>query len=114
VGRDPNPQRNGSGAVLLGVQSTGEVASRPDTPPVYNPVSLNSSQVTTIEQAQTILANPRVLWQRPQRLDNNGGWQFSCAVQDRQNPDRNHVYTATAPDLLGAMRAVIEKIDKDQ
>jgi hypothetical protein len=114
VGRDPNPQRNGSGAVLLGVQASGELASRPDSSPVYNPVSLNSSQVTTIEQAQKILAGRGVLWQRPQPLQDNSGWEFSCAVQNRQNPNVTRTYTGKAPDLVGAMRAVIEQIDKDQ
>jgi hypothetical protein len=113
VGREPNPQRNGSGAMLLGVQPSAELAARTDSPSVFNPVSLPGSQVT-MEQAQKILANPRVLWQRPQRLDNDRGYQFSCAVQNRQNPTLNRIYTATAPDLLGAMRAVIEQIDKEQ
>jgi hypothetical protein len=114
IGRDPNPQNNGSGAVLLGVQNSTEVATQPQSPPVYNPVSLPRSQVATYEQAEAILASRGVVWQRLDKVADTGEWEFSCSIPNRQNSRLKRTYIARGPDSLGAIRAVLEQIDKAQ
>ena len=66
------------------------------------------------EQAQRILAGRGVLWQKQVPVPDTGEWDFSCALPNRQNPNFSRIYTARAPDLLGALRAVLDKIDKEQ
>jgi len=114
AGRDPNSQVNGSGATLMGIQPAADNVSRPDSQPVASPVSLSSSQVTTNEQAQAILKNRGVIWQRLDQVANTGEWKFSCSLPNPQNPRLHRTYEGTAPDSLGAIRAVLDKIEKDQ
>jgi hypothetical protein len=112
AGRDPSSQANG--ATLTGIQPSSDTVSRPDSQPVANPVSLSGSQVTTNEQAQAILKSRGVIWQRLDQVANTGEWKFSCSLPNPQNPRLHRTYEATAPDSLGATRAVLDKIEKDQ
>jgi len=98
----------------MGIQPAADNVSRPDSQPVASPVSLSSSQVTTNEQAQAILKNRGVIWQRLDQVANTGEWKFSCSLPNPQNPRLHRTYEGTAPDSLGAIRAVLDKIEKDQ
>jgi hypothetical protein len=44
----------------------------------------------------------------------NGEWKYSCSIPTRQNPRIRRTYVASAGDPVGAIRAVIEQLDKDQ
>jgi hypothetical protein len=41
-----------------------------------------------------------------------GEWQFSCSIPNRQNPNVNRQYRATAATELAAIQAVLDQIDK--
>jgi hypothetical protein len=114
VGRNPNLPKSGTGAALVGIQPPAEVASRNESQPPYSPVSLPSSQVTTVEQAQAILKSRGAIFQQFAQDRDSGKVRFSCILPDRQNPDRHHVYEYTAADSLSAIRAALNAVDQGQ
>jgi hypothetical protein len=113
AGRDPSARA--AGAALRGIQSAGDSTNPPDSPAGATSVSLPSSQVTTYEQARDILASRGDIVQRPPERDPNTGlWKFSCSLPNRQDPSRHRTYVATAADSLGAVRAVLEQIERER
>jgi hypothetical protein len=89
-----------------------------DTPPrqdaMVQPVSAPvGSPRDTYEQLQAQLTARGVSWQQ---LESSGdhGWKFSCSVPKRQNPKVSRTYEATAATDLGAIRAALDQINKEQ
>jgi hypothetical protein len=66
----------------------------------------------TYEQAQTILASKGIGWQRLENGD-QGDWKFSCSVPSKANPAVSRTYEAHATNYLDAIRAVLDKMDKE-
>jgi hypothetical protein len=67
----------------------------------------------TYEQAQAQLAARGVTWQRLETWGDHG-WKFSCSIPNRHNRSLSRTYEAKAADDLGAIRAVLEQIDKER
>jgi hypothetical protein len=44
----------------------------------------------------------------------NGEWQYSCSIPNRQNPRIRRTYKYTAADPSAAIRAVLEQLEKEQ
>jgi hypothetical protein len=93
------------------VSPGGAQLIRPEIP--AQPVSRSDpSRPMTYEQAQALLAAYGLGWQRLEYAD--GVWKFTCSIPNRQNPTLSRTYEGQAKDDLGAIRAVLEKIEKDQ
>jgi hypothetical protein len=69
-------------------------------------------QPTTFEEAQRLLAAYGVTWQRLENAD--GVWKFTCSVPKRGSPNVSRTYEAQAKDDIGAIRAALEQIDREQ
>jgi hypothetical protein len=67
----------------------------------------------TYEQVQARLATLGVTWQKLETA-NQGEWQFTCAVSNRQNPAISRTYQAQGRDSLAAIQAVLEQIEREQ
>jgi hypothetical protein len=81
----------------------------PSAAPATGPAA---ARVTSYEQAQALLAAYGVTWQRLEKAD--GGWKFTCSVPRKQNPNVSRTYEAQARDDVGALRAALEQIAKEQ
>jgi hypothetical protein len=66
------------------------------------------------EQAESVLTAKGVTWQRLETWGDAGEWKFSCSIPNRNNPNIRRTYEARAHDSLGALRAVLDQIDKEQ
>jgi hypothetical protein len=66
------------------------------------------------EQAQSVLTAKGVTWQRLETWGDAGEWKFSCSIPNRNNPNIRRTYEARATDSLGALRAVLDQIDREQ
>jgi hypothetical protein len=66
------------------------------------------------EQAQAVLTAKGVTWQRLETWGDAGEWKFSCSIPNRNNPNIRRTYEARANDSLGALRAVLDQIDREQ
>jgi hypothetical protein len=102
-----------SAAVLRGPETAVEPAAQRDGNPVYNTVSQGNARQGDFEQAQAQLAQRGVIWQALQAGE-RGEWKFTCSIPNPQNPKLRRTYEAQGADYLSAMRAVLEKIDKEQ
>ncbi len=69
----------------------------------------------TYLQLQEMLRVRGVTVQRLETSGNAGDWKFRCSIPNKQNPSIERRYEAKVPGDYGlaAIRAVIEKIDKD-
>jgi hypothetical protein len=113
AGRDASARA--AGAALRGIQPAGDSARPPDNQAGATSVSLPSAQVTTYEQARDILASRGDIVQRPPERDPTTGlWKFSCSLPNRQDPSRHRTYVATAADSMGAVRAVLEQVEREK
>ncbi|HLJ93651.1 MAG TPA: hypothetical protein VKU02_10725 [Gemmataceae bacterium] len=90
--------------------------SAPPRDPLPTSLAGSSSPpgVTTFEQAEKELEARGVFGQQLDMTGPNGEWKFSCLVPNRQNPRLQRRYDARASDPVAAIRAVLEKLDKDQ
>jgi hypothetical protein len=112
-----------SGATLQSPQPVVPPAPPPGfpaPPAVAPPPAPGANVVPTIpanngvsyEQAQTVLAAKGVAWQRLESGD-QGDWKFTCSVPSKQNPAVSRTYEAHASTSLDAVRAVLDKMDKE-
>jgi hypothetical protein len=100
---------------------TGTTANLPMTPasaglgmpaPAPAPTGGTADNIRTYEDAQRILKQHGVSWQR---MSGEGDdWNFSCGIPNPSNPHINRTYQTSRPfpDLLSAMRAVIAQIEQ--
>jgi hypothetical protein len=114
AGQGAAPSGDAGGAKLGGPEPVGDPTLRRDPSGVYSPVSNSNSPATTIDQAVEQLKARGVIWKQFVQTGENEEWEVRCSVPNRQNSRlrRNHV--ARDRDLLSAIRAVIEKIDREQ
>ncbi len=111
------PRSNGSGVTLRPPEPLGDPGSlpgpasvpAPSTPAPSVPVSLNSA--ATREQVLAQLQARGILWQHSE-MTTAGEWQFSCALPHPQNPNQQRTYLARGRDLVEAMQAVLEQIER--
>jgi hypothetical protein len=93
-------------AASAGMQPTGGAAVPP--PPGAS---------MTFEEAQQYLKRRGVVWQRLETRGDTGQWAFQCSLPLPGQTNINRTYETQAPlprDPLSAVRAVIDKIEKDQ
>jgi len=112
-----NPVRTSSNGSWQVADTSGSVRlpgvepAAPRRDPV--PAVPAGARFTNYEQAQAILAQRGVTWQRLES-DPNGEWKFSCSIPNRQNKFISRTYEARGKDYLAAVHAVLEQIDKDR
>jgi hypothetical protein len=70
----------------------------------------------TYEQLQYMLAIRGVTWQRLETRGDHGEWNFECTIPNRQQPGLQRHYSTTEPAATpqAAIRAVLDKIDREQ
>lgn len=81
------------------------------TPPPASPAHIAGSG--SYEQAQEVLRNRGVTWQRLETWGDKGEWKFTCAIPNRQNPAIARNYEARANTPIDAIHAVLDKLDKE-
>ncbi len=91
-------------------------AASAGTRPPSGAVAPPPASITTFEEAQQHLKRLGVVWQR---LDEVGPeqWKFQCSLPISGQKNLNRTYETQTPlprDPLSAIRAVIDKIEKDQ
>jgi hypothetical protein len=106
-----------AGAVLRGVEPAAEPArAQPAgvTPVPAAGVALASGGRTdTYQQLQELILARGVNWQRLETVG-DGSWKYSCSIPNSQNPATGRHYEAKASTDLGAIRAVLDEIDRQQ
>jgi hypothetical protein len=75
--------------------------------------AIGAARITTFEQAQDELKARKVGWQSLVFFGERNEWQYRCSVPNKDNPSVSRTYQFSAPDPLGAMRAVLDEIDRD-
>jgi hypothetical protein len=111
AGQGGAPRGDGSGAMLRGLEPADGSALPRDPPATYNPVSIQNSEMTILDQALKQLRARGVVFVQS---GENEEWEVRCSVPNRQNPKLRRTHVAHDRDLLAAIRAVIEKIDREQ
>jgi hypothetical protein len=79
--------------------------------------SLAPTGSLTFEQVQQYLKQRGVVWQRLETVGNQGQWKFQCSLPLPGGKNMNRTYMTDGPlptDPLTAVRAVLDKIEKDQ
>jgi hypothetical protein len=96
-----------------GLQRTG--ASTP--PPAAAALPASPGGAMTFEQVQQYLKQRGVVWQRLETWGDQGQWKFQCSLPIPGSTNMNRTYVTDTPlptDPLTAVRAVLDKIEKDQ
>jgi hypothetical protein len=71
----------------------------------------------SFEQAQQILKQYGVTWQRLETWGDKGQWKFRCSVPNPRQPNVQRTYETTKPlpyDPLSAVRAVLNQIEQER
>ena len=110
---DPQPAPEATSSNLRPIADSGfQRAAAPASPaavPVSGPM--------TFEQVQQALKQRGVTWQRLESLSDGAQWKFQCSLPIPGGKNLNRTYMTESPlptDPLTAVRAVLDKIDKDQ
>jgi hypothetical protein len=72
-----------------------------------------ATRLASYEQARAQLQARGVTWFRLETSD-QGGYQFSCSIPNRQNKNLSRNYETQAQTELAAIQAALEQIDKEQ
>ena len=106
----PAPQGPG---VLLRPPDTANL--QPHSDPAFTPAAAQASNSAgSYEQLRAQLLARGVTDMRLETWGSPSAWKFTCSMPNRQNPAKIRTYEAQAQDELAAMRAVLDKMDKDQ
>lgn len=115
--RASDPQRNSGGVILR--PPTGVTAG--DAPPLaprdeFKEITpVGTQRPAPVENYESLVAELRDYGAIEIRnRQSNGEWTFSCAVPNRSNQLMQRRYEAHDPDLLRAVRAVLERVREDQ
>jgi hypothetical protein len=108
-------------------ESTSNLPSVAPTDPQFQRTAASSPAIAasstsptaalTFEQAQQILKQYGVTWQRLETVGDQGQWKFRCSIPNPANRSVNRWYETTRPlpyDPLTAVRAVIDQLQKEQ
>jgi hypothetical protein len=113
----PQPVQENT-ALLTPVASTDTNFQRTAAPgPAVAASSVPPAGALSFEQAQLLLKQHGVTWQRLETWGDKGQWKFRCSIPNPSNPSVNRWFETTKPlpsDPLTAVRAVIEQIQKEQ
>jgi hypothetical protein len=108
-----------NGVQLRAPEPIAETNPRREVVTVSNPGAAlggqgTTTEVTTFEQAKDQIKARGAVWQRLEIVSENGEWKYSCSIPNRQNPRLRRTYEARASEPVGAIRAVLEQLDKEQ
>jgi hypothetical protein len=121
----PPPPANNTGVVLSGPIALQPPATptstRSQDPAPHSPVATHSDsraapsggQPLSYEEAQRLLKQRGVVWQRLETWGDRGEWKFSCSVPNPQNAFISRNYEAKAANYLDAMRAALDQMSHD-
>jgi hypothetical protein len=99
-----------AGVVLSGPQPAGERWTQAEPPP--SPSSPLAAQLTSTTQPGEFAP---LVWQRVGSAPDGSGLQeFRCVIPDAQNPNMQRHITVRAADLNGALKAMMEAVEKHQ
>jgi hypothetical protein len=102
----------GTNVQLQRPEAVVDPVQRPIPVPLPLASSVPSSGAPSNEQLQAVLKQRGVTFQHQEAVA--GGIKLTCAVPNRNNPDINRFYEATAADYVGAVQAVLRQIDAQQ
>jgi hypothetical protein len=90
-------------------------SAAPSIPSPSGPVVLagGGGGVQTIDQGVKALELRGARGFRLELQRETGQWRCSCSVPNRQNPASRQTYDTTAADPLSAVRAVVERVERD-
>jgi hypothetical protein len=74
----------------------------------------SGSRVDTYQQLQDALNARGVTWRRLEMVGDSGEWSFQCSIPSKQNPNLRHSYSGRGSSDLGAIRAVLDQIDRER
>lgn len=97
----------------VGGSSPGAAAPPPPTTPAPIIPASGQRMVSPFEDARAQLLARGVVWMRLDTSIESGESKFVCSIPNKQNPSLRRTYEAVAKDDLAAIRAVLEKIDKE-
>lgn len=125
--RTPPWQDTGSGAKLNSIPQGGAQALPTNPNPPFNPVlaypvpgqtstpaTAAGGRFSSYEQAQAVLNQRGVIWQKLETWGDLGEWKFSCSIPNKQNRFISRTYEARGKDYLSAIRSVMDQIEKEQ
>jgi|GEM_PF-2175715 len=89
----------------------GQDPSRTKSSETFQPTAWANGTQRSVSWEETFrqLRAKGITWQRLEMEGNS--WRFECSVPDPQKPGRSREYSATAADPLGAVQAVLEKLE---
>ncbi len=108
----PQPVAESTSQRLAPVAAVGGASPPAATAPAAPPAG-----TLTFEQAQQILKQRGVTFQRLETWGDQGQWKFRCSLPIPGSTNMNRTYETDTPlptDPLTAVRAVLDKIEKDQ
>src|SRR5436190_581778 len=107
LGNSDDPLLGGGPSIPRGNPQLGSSAGPPPAAP---------APPETYEQLQYMLAIRGVTWQRLETRGDHGEWNFECTIPNRQQPGLQRHYNTTEPAATpqAAIRAVLDKIDREQ
>ena len=82
---------------------------------MVSPVSLPTApkEDPTLDQLYAQLNARGMLYQKLESNADKSEWSFTCIVPRKSDPNVRRTYTGRARDSIGAVRVVLEQIDKD-
>lgn len=117
----PSPAPTPPAPAILTKGTTREPAAESDIPPP--PVlpsrpkvaAADTTPPSTVEAVLARLQEKGMLW-KTQDQNTDGEWRFQCGIplKNTGSTFRVRTYAGRAKDLLSAMQAVLEQVDKDQ
>jgi hypothetical protein len=84
----------------------------PAVPPVVGVPAMPGQRIATYEQAQALLAQYGVQWQRLEA--GNGEWRFSCSIPHRDQPAISRTFEGRALTHLAAIQAVLDQVAQER
>jgi hypothetical protein len=111
----PSPGGAPAGGVALSEpqpMSAGE-SVRSETRPTQGFQLATGKGTPSYDQLRQLLLARGVVWMRLDTSVETNESKFTCSIANRQNPNIRRTYEARARDDLSAIRAVLDRIDRD-
>lgn len=98
---------------VRGTTTGGSGASIQPTTPSLSPSSINPASINTVDQGIQYLTNRGAQGFRLELQRDTSQWHCSCSLPNPQNTSVKRTYDFTANDPLSAIRAVSERVARD-
>lgn len=102
-------------ASITPLRAQDSTPPRAEPLPMVSPVSLpiGPKQEPTLDQLYAQLNARGMLFQKLDSNTDNTEWTFTCIVPRKSDPNVRRTYTGRASSSVGAVRVVLDQIDKD-